>query len=439
MAEQQWYYRKGKGRFGPVDSAELKRLATSGELAPEDLLRGVGMDEWVKAEKVKGLFAPKTPSPPPVQKAARKPPQKPEVKQAPKRTAPPPVPSTSPPVRPTAPTAFDLQTGNDPFASFGLDASAPPDPFATAMPGAGLGSGVYNAAAFDNLAALEKQGQAIYRPPPPDAEPFEEKKAVVAPEEVGLSGGAKFGLTIVPYVFMILMTLFLASVYAISHHFVMGLMPMILAVLFSFVMTSGLTKAIGLFSGNCLEKLGIKNEVLALAYGGLLGLFGFYVLMGGYAWATLYFNPFQGQFDVVKAEMNDMEEAAARVEAQREAQRKAGGVVANEEEEEIAKFDPNAEEKPVELDLFGGDGDALDNLDKFHEERKKQNRREAFREAGFYGVNDKPIPLFEAYTPFWVYSVFMLLWWYWPIHGIILLLGTAHATWMSALGHDPTA
>ncbi|MDR0704120.1 MAG: DUF4339 domain-containing protein [Planctomycetaceae bacterium] len=61
MASQQWYYRKGTARFGPVASADIKKMAAEGKLEPTDLLRGVGMTEWVSASKITGLF-PKTES-----------------------------------------------------------------------------------------------------------------------------------------------------------------------------------------------------------------------------------------------------------------------------------------------------------------------------------------------------------------------------------------
>lgn len=52
----QWYYTKGEERQGPVSSEELKSLAQSGALAPEDLVWKEGMDEWRPAASLKGLF-----------------------------------------------------------------------------------------------------------------------------------------------------------------------------------------------------------------------------------------------------------------------------------------------------------------------------------------------------------------------------------------------
>ena len=43
-------------QMGPVSSAELKRLATSGEIRPDDLVWREGMTEWAAARNVRGLF-----------------------------------------------------------------------------------------------------------------------------------------------------------------------------------------------------------------------------------------------------------------------------------------------------------------------------------------------------------------------------------------------
>lgn len=51
-----WYYAKGKQKFGPVDAAELKRLAATSILMPEDLVWKQGQPKWLRASSVKGLF-----------------------------------------------------------------------------------------------------------------------------------------------------------------------------------------------------------------------------------------------------------------------------------------------------------------------------------------------------------------------------------------------
>jgi len=57
VASSRWYYAKGDQVFGPVESSELKRLATSGEFGPKDRVRKDDMQQWVQAGDVKNLFA----------------------------------------------------------------------------------------------------------------------------------------------------------------------------------------------------------------------------------------------------------------------------------------------------------------------------------------------------------------------------------------------
>ena len=51
-----WYYSKDAVVHGPVGTADLRRLASSGGLLPSDLIRKVGMKSWVPASAAKGLF-----------------------------------------------------------------------------------------------------------------------------------------------------------------------------------------------------------------------------------------------------------------------------------------------------------------------------------------------------------------------------------------------
>jgi len=60
MAASQWYYAKGDRQLGPVTTAELKQLAGSGSLQPDDLIWREGMDDWVPAQNVRGLFGPES-------------------------------------------------------------------------------------------------------------------------------------------------------------------------------------------------------------------------------------------------------------------------------------------------------------------------------------------------------------------------------------------
>ena len=56
MNEIEWYYAHDEQQFGPVSTAELKRLADRGELMPGDLVWRQGIPDWVEASQVKGLF-----------------------------------------------------------------------------------------------------------------------------------------------------------------------------------------------------------------------------------------------------------------------------------------------------------------------------------------------------------------------------------------------
>ncbi len=56
MTSIKWYYARGQQQLGPVSSSELKQLADRGDLGPDELVWREGMDEWVPARKVKGLF-----------------------------------------------------------------------------------------------------------------------------------------------------------------------------------------------------------------------------------------------------------------------------------------------------------------------------------------------------------------------------------------------
>ncbi len=61
-----YYYARGGQRFGPVSGSQLKELAASGQLAPDDLVWKDGMADWEPARKLKGLFAIQPPVPPPL-------------------------------------------------------------------------------------------------------------------------------------------------------------------------------------------------------------------------------------------------------------------------------------------------------------------------------------------------------------------------------------
>jgi len=73
---KQWHYSKDGKKTGPISAPELKSLANSGGLLPDDLIWKDGMAEWKPAKNLKGLFVDatiidspkKSPSSPVVQK-----------------------------------------------------------------------------------------------------------------------------------------------------------------------------------------------------------------------------------------------------------------------------------------------------------------------------------------------------------------------------------
>jgi hypothetical protein len=56
---QQWFYKLGnsESESGPISSTELMRLAERGGIAPSDSVRNGRDGDWIKAKKIKGLFA----------------------------------------------------------------------------------------------------------------------------------------------------------------------------------------------------------------------------------------------------------------------------------------------------------------------------------------------------------------------------------------------
>ncbi len=53
---EEWHYSRGEELVGPVSPAQLRKLAASGQLSPDDLVWKEGMADWVQARKLKGLF-----------------------------------------------------------------------------------------------------------------------------------------------------------------------------------------------------------------------------------------------------------------------------------------------------------------------------------------------------------------------------------------------
>jgi hypothetical protein len=60
-----WFYLVGGQQIGPVESRQLKLLAASGRLAPNDPVRREDMAEWFQAKDINGLFIAAQPTLPP--------------------------------------------------------------------------------------------------------------------------------------------------------------------------------------------------------------------------------------------------------------------------------------------------------------------------------------------------------------------------------------
>jgi hypothetical protein len=56
MSEAMWYFADGDVERGPVTEAQLKTLIGTNNLKPDDLVWKEGMDDWVPAGEVPGLF-----------------------------------------------------------------------------------------------------------------------------------------------------------------------------------------------------------------------------------------------------------------------------------------------------------------------------------------------------------------------------------------------
>lgn len=84
MAEQ-WYYTRNKQQQGPVSPEQLRQLAGAGQIGPSDMVWKDGMEKWMPANQIAGLFPGRhTPvtgkQPPPVEQAG---PPQPSVSIAP--------------------------------------------------------------------------------------------------------------------------------------------------------------------------------------------------------------------------------------------------------------------------------------------------------------------------------------------------------------------
>ncbi|MDR1963175.1 MAG: GYF domain-containing protein [Planctomycetaceae bacterium] len=472
MTPQQWYYRKGTARFGPVSSSDIKKMAAEGKLVPTDLLRGVGMTEWIAASKVKGLF-PKTepaatPKPnkndelglAPLDAATTPEPVKPVVVSTSKPVAVPksasqlPAKGLAKPVKPATPSvastaatpkiakpktpviatpstgtpALAVSNTVDPFAPFGLEQTPAPDPFA--IPATGFGN-------FDALVALEKQGQTIYREPSVVAEPdpfaaSKTKKQAAASSLSDFGPAGYIGLMIAPFLFVLLIGF---PIGVITAWVPFRIIAIAIAV--------GTAKMVGLIAGSCMLKVKIKNEVLALGYGGLVGFFTTYVFIAASFWTYINVSAYlwkipQQQIQSAPREMDENGRSLVlRPDEQPQFPALDQPPITQEEEEE-------EEEENMEED-FGKDEEQIAVEAEWSQEtsdaKRLQDRMELIERL--FG---KGITLVESILPFTLFkflrieiefNAFRYLF-YWLLMGGILVAMTAYSTWLANLGYDPT-
>ncbi|MGE3806194.1 MAG: DUF4339 domain-containing protein [Gemmataceae bacterium] len=57
MAGSQYYFRQGDRECGPFSSSQLRQLAAVQAIRPDDFIRKDGIDKWVRADTIRGLFA----------------------------------------------------------------------------------------------------------------------------------------------------------------------------------------------------------------------------------------------------------------------------------------------------------------------------------------------------------------------------------------------
>ena len=74
-----WLYQQEGQEIGPVSAEDLQRLASTGVIADETLVKKIGMDSWVQASKVSGLLKPAKPKPKPPESSIPAAPTEPSV------------------------------------------------------------------------------------------------------------------------------------------------------------------------------------------------------------------------------------------------------------------------------------------------------------------------------------------------------------------------
>jgi GYF domain 2 len=135
----QWYYARDGAKFGPFSVAQLKELAVTRQLRPQDTVWKEGVERGVLAAKVKDLFSASRTNPPPTVgggPAAPAPPTPVPPSLTPAADSavplsPPPAPMTPLAVRLAMPEGLELAPGEavwEPPVSTAPDDAAGPDP-----------------------------------------------------------------------------------------------------------------------------------------------------------------------------------------------------------------------------------------------------------------------------------------------------------------------
>ncbi len=130
----EWYVQHGGKQYGPMPSANLKKLATEGKITPVTQVRSGESGTWVPASKVQGLFAAPKAQPPGTssQRVVVPPPAPPSSVERPRAVEPPPPPIADPLATPVQAVAAT------PVSSNGM---APPPWAKPAAPPAAQSSG----------------------------------------------------------------------------------------------------------------------------------------------------------------------------------------------------------------------------------------------------------------------------------------------------------
>jgi hypothetical protein len=374
------------------------------------------------------------------------------------------TPKTKPqtPTIPAAPQVSAASNASNPFAQFGLEQTTPNDPFA--IPNDPFAAGIPALGNLDNLVALEKQGQAIYREPTVTAEPdpfatVQTKSKTTNSSVSDFGPGGYLTFMVMPFLFVLLICF---PIGVITAWVPLRIIAIAIAV--------GTSKMVGLVAGSCMLKVKIKNEVLALGYGGLVGLFVTYVFVAASFWTYINVSAYLWkipQQKIQSAELREMDEDGRSLVLRPDEQPQFPDMEQQEEQQENIVNDnekiENGEEsennESVNADVGTDENNSVAKTNQEDEEyedeevtewTQNKNSAEMKRLQDRMDLMErlfgKGISLIEAIFP-WILLKFVWIeiefnpvryLFYWFLMGGILIAITAHSTWMANLGSDPT-